>query len=77
VENASATRVCFALISPADAKNWGQDELGEDEYIEPGASRTFTVPAAFYDMKLLDCDLNILAEEYDIDATTGGTYTLQ
>jgi len=77
VENTSATRVCYALISPTTAENWGQDELGGDEFIEPLASRTFSVPAATYDLKLLDCDLNTLAEEYDLDISSAGTYTLE
>ena len=77
VDNQSLDRVCFALLSPSEAQNWGQDELGENEYIEPGASHTFAVPASIYDLNLLDCDFNSLAEEYDLDATTSGTYTLQ
>jgi len=77
VDNQSASDVCFALLSPSEAENWGQDELGAEEFIEPGATRAFTVPASVYDMLLLDCDFNTLAEEYDLDATAGMTFTLE
>ena len=77
VDNQSPDQVCFVLLSPSEAQNWGPDELGEDEYIEPGAARAFTVPASTYDLSLRDCDLNTLAEEYELDATDGGTYTLE
>jgi S1-C subfamily serine protease len=77
VTNDSADRVCYAQFSPINAENWGPDDLGGEEYIEPGATFTFMLPEATYDMKLSDCDLNTLAEEQDIDLATTGSYTLE
>jgi S1-C subfamily serine protease len=78
VENASSTEICYALLSPSEAQNWGPDDLGDEEFIDPGASRIFTIPASTYDLNVLDCDQNTLAEEYDIDIATGGqVYTVQ
>lgn len=77
VENTTDTRVCYAQVSPSDAQNWGPDDLASDQYIEPGASHTFSLPAGTYDMKLSDCDLNALAKEQDLDLSSSQTYTLQ
>jgi S1-C subfamily serine protease len=76
IDNQSTDTICFALLSPSDAQNWGQDELGTSETIEPGESRPITVPASTYDLLLADCDANTLAEEYGLDVSEGGTYTL-
>lgn len=77
VENEGSSGICFLQLSPADAENWGQDELGSDEIIGTGETRVFTIPAAVYDLRMLDCDLVELAVEYDIDVTSDATYTLQ
>jgi len=63
--------VCYVFISPANSEEWGDDWLGVDEIIPPGDSRTFTMPAGLYDLMALDCEDNLLAEEYD--ASLSGT----
>ncbi|MEX2158214.1 MAG: serine protease [Dehalococcoidia bacterium] len=78
VENTTSTEVCYAYLSPSEAENWGQDQLGDEEFIDPGQSRTFTIPASTYDMLLRTCDHEDLAEEFEMDITTGGqVYPLQ
>lgn len=58
---------CFVYISPTDSDDWGDDWLGEEEVIGPGASRTFQfAPDQSVDISVLDCDGNLIYEEYQI-----------
>ncbi len=61
------TPICYVQISPTRAQNWGQDELGSQEIIEPGQSRSFLLATGDYDLLMSDCDLKTLVEEYGID----------
>ncbi len=70
VVNDTGRPACYLLISPSQAQNWGQDDLGETEIVHPGTSRTFDLPAARYDLLALDCDLEPVAETYGIDLTS-------
>jgi len=65
--NNTGEAVCYVYISPAESAEWGEDWLGTDETILPGASRTFQVPVGTYDLLAEDCDYNTLAEEYGVD----------
>jgi hypothetical protein len=76
IGNESSGEICYVFISPTGAQNWGEDDLGAEEFIEPGASRTWFVPAGIYDLLLEDCDQQALAEEYELDLTQGLVYTL-
>jgi len=76
IENKSSGEICYAFISATGAQNWGEDDLGGEELIEPGASRTWLLPAGIYDLLLKDCELETLAEEYKLDLTQGLVYTL-
>jgi S1-C subfamily serine protease len=76
IVNEASGGVCYAFISPAGAQNWGEDDLGMEELIEPGASRTWVLPAAVYDLLLEDCDGETLAEEYALDVAQSPVFTL-
>jgi serine protease Do len=76
VANQSSSEVCYAFISPTGAQNWGEDDLGLEETIAPGASRQWFLPAGSYDLLLEDCDQNTLGDEYEMDLTQGSVYTL-
>ena len=76
VDNQSSAQVCYAFISPTGAQNWGEDDLGDEEFIDPGLSRLWMLPAGIYDVLLEDCDQNALAEEYDLDITANVDYPL-
>ncbi|MCH7697974.1 MAG: trypsin-like peptidase domain-containing protein [Chloroflexi bacterium] len=76
VANEGIVPVCFVYISPSQAENWGQDELGPAEIIDIGEVRTFFLPAAMYDLLIEDCDSEPLAEEYELDMSEGGTLTV-
>jgi hypothetical protein len=76
VENQSSATVCYAFISPTGAQNWGEDDLGSTETIDPGLSRTWALPGGTYDLLLEDCNRDTLIEEYELDVTQGGVFTL-
>lgn len=78
VENNSDIPICFIFISPSDSNDWGEDWLGDDEIIQPGESITFWVlPNQAVDMRVLDCDGDLMNEQYGIQITKEGiTYTL-
>ncbi len=77
IENLSPNRTCYVQMSPSGAINWGPDELGSEDIIDPQQSWTFEIAATTLDLRLLDCDENVLAEEYELDATESGFYTLE
>jgi serine protease Do len=74
--NQSSLTVCFVRISPSQAQNWGGDRLGSEEVINPGATRSFQLVTGNYDLQLLNCDLEILLEEYELDVSSDFTYTV-
>jgi hypothetical protein len=74
--NQSSDPICYALLSPSMAQNWGQDELGAQEIVYQGTSSTFSLVTGEYDLLLLTCDDTTLAEEYRIDVFGNMTYTL-
>jgi S1-C subfamily serine protease len=76
IVNESSGEICFAFISPDGAQNWGADDLGGEELIERGASRTWLLPASTYDLLLEDCDGQTLAEEYGLDLAQSPVFTL-
>ena len=74
--NQTDQTVWFVQLSPSEARNWGQDELGPTETMPPGASRTFEVPAGTYDLRVIDSNIDILTEDYGIDLSVSASYTL-
>jgi len=76
LENASSVPVCHIYVSPVGAQNWGQDDLGAQAQIEPGATDTLQVPAGRYDMLLVSCDEQKQHEVDDLDVTPGFSFTL-
>ncbi len=76
LDNLLSEPICYAFISPTGAQNWGMDKLGPEEGIMPGDTGTFFVPAGIYDLLLENCDLEILAEEYDLDVREAAAYEI-
>jgi S1-C subfamily serine protease len=74
--NNSSQTVCYVHLSPTEAQNWGQDELGAEEVIAAGESRTIEVASGIYDVLLRDCDGETLLEEYGIDVSEDIVYTV-
>jgi serine protease Do len=74
--NQSSQAICYAYLSPSMAQNWGQDELGPQEIVYSGTSSTFALVTGEYDIFLLNCADDELAEEYRLDIFEDMTYTL-
>lgn len=76
VVNEASTDVCYVLISPSAADDWGDDWMGEDETIEVGQTRIFDIPGEPHDAMFLNCDEAVLATIFDVDSdftlTVGG-----
>jgi len=77
--NNLSTAVCYVQISASTEQYWGADWLGSTETIAVGASRDFPVPPGdTYDLRAMDCNQNVLSEQYGIEITdTLTTLTLQ
>jgi hypothetical protein len=70
LRNDFAIPACFVYISPSDSDDWGDDWLGEEEIIDPGSTKTFQfTPDQSVDVSVLDCDGNLIFEEYLITLT--------
>jgi hypothetical protein len=76
VDNQTDTEVCYVLISPSSASDWGEDWLGEMETVPPGDLRMFYVRADVYDLQVADCGGDPLIEEYEVDLRSDLTWTL-
>lgn len=78
VENLSQQTVCYLFVSPTDAEDWGEDQLGTDEVINSGeAFSVFDIPTGTYDLRADDCNGETLVEQYAAKITTAGlTWTL-
>jgi hypothetical protein len=70
--NNGRTSVCYVQISLATAETWGPDWLGAEELVRAGVSRLFELTPDIYDLRAMDCDQNVLSEEYGI-AVQGST----
>ena len=56
VVNETPDDVCYVQISPQESDDWGEDKLGEDEVIPPGATRSLRVEPGIYDVLMRDCN---------------------
>ena len=65
MRNESRTAICYLFISPSILGAWGTDRLG-DEVIRPGEEYQFTLTPDTYDLRALDCERNVLVEEYGV-----------
>jgi S1-C subfamily serine protease len=76
LNNDSADTVWFVNLSPSTARNWGQDELGPTEVINPGATRTFDIPAGTYDLRVINSDIETIVETYGVELTANLVYSV-
>jgi len=68
--------ICFVYISPSSSDEWGEDQLGALEVIDPGEQRTFEVEPGTYDLMATDCDDNELDVEWEVEVTSAVTWTV-
>ncbi len=61
--NDSDAPICFVYISPTNARDWGDDQLGDREIVAQGDSYDFSFEVGAYDVLLLDCNGDTLQDE--------------
>lgn len=76
VVNNGSLDVCYVFVSATDATTWGSDWLGDSTILDSGETETITVGAGLWDLQAADCDGNAIAEQYDVDLSSGQTWTL-
>jgi hypothetical protein len=76
LDNSTGGEVCYVFISPSAGDDWGDDRMGENEVIPAGEQRMFYMKPGTYDLQALDCDENVLAEEYEVDLSIGRPWEL-
>src|SRR5688572_7903616 len=54
VRNNSDATICYVNFSSADDDDWGGDQLGSNETVGPGGSRSWPVAAGTWDVRLQD-----------------------
>ena len=68
INNNSDARICYVLLSPTENDQWGDDWLGENNVIDPGASWTFDVPGTPHDLMVMDCDEIVVETAWEISS---------
>jgi hypothetical protein len=75
ISNDAQTPICWVYFSSSDSMEWGGDQLGVEQTLDPGNSRSFEVASDTYDILLADCEENTLLEEYEVEITDEYTLT--
>lgn len=77
LENATPNIVNNVYASPSSDSNWGADQLGSNEVIQPRASRVFSVPSGEcnYDIRIV-YQGGVAEERRRVDVCSGATLVL-
>ncbi|WP_424810469.1 hypothetical protein [Roseococcus sp. YIM B11640] len=77
MENATSNIVNNVYISLTSQQSWGQDQLGANEVIQPGANRPFNLPPGdcMYDVRVV-YQGGVAEERRRINACTENVLTL-
>ena len=70
IVNRSPEDICYVLMSPSDSDSWGDDQLGENDLINPGDRQTFTMPRGTYDIRAENCDEAAMATAWEVSSNT-------
>lgn len=70
IVNRSPDDICYVLISPSDSDAWGDDQLGSDERIAPGARKTFSMDDETYDVRVETCDQAAMMTAWEVSRDT-------
>lgn len=72
ITNQSAENICYVNLSPTSSSDWGPDQLGPSEVINPGYQRSWSIPADYYDFRLQDCNHNTMMERRNVPISGTG-----
>ena len=67
LENLSSSPICVVNLSPTGATNWGQNELAIGDVVQPQEIRLIELATGQYDIRLVDCDDNLLIEQLGVE----------
>jgi len=70
IVNRSPDEICYVLITSSSDDSWGDDLLGSDETIQPGASRVFSFDEGTYDVRAESCDEAGMATAWEVSRST-------
>ncbi|MCJ7551464.1 MAG: hypothetical protein MUQ30_17480 [Anaerolineae bacterium] len=70
VVNRSPDEICYVLMSPSADDSWGDDRLGGDETIMPGATQVFSLDSGTYDVRVESCDEAAMATAWEVSRDT-------
>jgi hypothetical protein len=67
--------VCWVFLSPRVTTFWGDDWLGQEDALTPGETVTYQIPPSSYDVRLEDCQRNVLLQDVlSVEGDTTLTY---
>jgi hypothetical protein len=72
--NQTNSAVYYVYISPCSSSSWGEDQLGDSEVVQPGATRTFSMSPGCWDLKARFSDGREV-EERQVRMSAGGSRT--
>ncbi len=72
VRNASNRTICYVQFSSTAQSTWGPDRLGATETVPPGQLRGWRVPPDMYDVRVSDCQRNVLADDRSVAVAGDG-----
>ncbi len=70
IVNRSPDEVCYVLMSPSNDDEWGDDWLGGNETIDPGATRVFSLDSGTSDVRVESCDEAAMATAWEVSRDT-------
>ncbi len=76
IVNEASVEICGVWASPADAQNWGFEDLGPTVIVPPGDFWPLFIASGTYDLLMYDCSSNTLVEEYGVDLFDDTGYTV-
>lgn len=68
IDNRSPMDICYVYISPSSADAWGADQLSDEETIGSGSSKSFSLAADTYDVRLENCDEHVVGTGWEISS---------
>lgn len=72
VRNESSEVICYVNLVPEESEFWGPDRLGSEEVVVQGESRGWRMPPGTYDLRLQDCNRDVLLQRRGIDVQSQG-----
>lgn len=72
VRNESSEVICYVHLVPAESGLWGPDRLGAEEVVVQGESRGWRMPPGSYDLRLSDCNRDVLLQRRGIEVESQG-----